>query len=521
MAGAEGGDGSRGAPYGAFSELPWATVTTGTTIAVGRGTYDEDLPVLPDRTTLRGACVTETILTNSIRDTSGGRGVVTVTNGTLTLASLRIANPSRPGVVVSGARGSLVLEGVWIERAAIIGMVAVGGSVTANGLVIASTHAEPPDAPSARGVTAQDGAAVELSRTVLIDNDGFGIEVGLGEARLTLRDSVVRDMQTTVGTEGWGLAAVQTAQVVVERSVIQSVFDVGVFAQAAGTQVTIVDSVIRDVAPQPRTGIDGWGVGVDIDARFEATRLLIERTTSDAVMVREGAHAELADVVIRNTDPLGIAIEDLFEGTGAQAGGACLDIQSGSANVAGMVALDCQSFGVHVAGGGRLTASDLLVRGVRSHPEHGRFGRGIGAESGAEITLTRAVIAESREVGVMAAVDGRIVASDIVVENTLPNSCGETGDCDSGFGMGIGAYYDSIITVTNFLQRGATLCGAQVAFGSSLDLSMGEVVGNDIGACVQVDGYDPMRLSNDVAYRDNGTNIVATTLPVPEPLEGI
>jgi len=34
---------------------------------------------------------------------------------------------------------------------------------------------------------------------------------------------------------------------------------------------------------------------------------------------------------------------------------------------------------------------------------------------------------------------------------------------------------------------------------------------------VQVDGYNIGRLSNDVAYYDNGVNLDSTTLPVPEP----
>ena len=47
----------------------------------------------------------------------------------------------------------------------------------------------------------------------------------------------------------------------------------------------------------------------------------------------------------------------------------------------------------------------------------------------------------------------------------------------------------------------------------------GDVFGSAIGACVQVDGYDVDRLTNDVRYFDNETNLQATTLPVPEAIE--
>ena len=58
----------------------------------------------------------------------------------------------------------------------------------------------------------------------------------------------------------------------------------------------------------------------------------------------------------------------------------------------------------------------------------------------------------------------------------------------------------------------------QVAGDAALDLAEGEVRGNTIGACVQVDGYDVTRLQDRVLYEENGVNLDATTLPVPDAL---
>jgi len=44
----------------------------------------------------------------------------------------------------------------------------------------------------------------------------------------------------------------------------------------------------------------------------------------------------------------------------------------------------------------------------------------------------------------------------------------------------------------------------------------GLVEGNEIGVCVQVDGYDLDRLQNDVVFRDNTSSLDATRLPVPD-----
>jgi hypothetical protein len=71
--------------------------------------------------------------------------------------------------------------------------------------------------------------------------------------------------------------------------------------------------------------------------------------------------------------------------------------------------------------------------------------------------------------------------------------------------------------VDGFVIRDADLCGVQLAGESSLDLRDGLVSEAEIGACIQVDGYDLSRLMEDVVYRDNTVNADTTMLPVPDP----
>ena len=54
-----------------------------------------------------------------------------------------------------------------------------------------------------------------------------------------------------------------------------------------------------------------------------------------------------------------------------------------------------------------------------------------------------------------------------------------------------------------------------VAYDGGLDLMSGEIRESTIGACVQVDDYDFSRLTTDVLYVDNGTNLETTSLPIP------
>jgi hypothetical protein len=89
-------------------------------------------------------------------------------------------------------------------------------------------------------------------------------------------------------------------------------------------------------------------------------------------------------------------------------------------------------------------------------------------------------------------------------------------DCPEA-GFGLGAYNGGRIDANRFRIAGSNACGVHLALDGEVDLHQGEVRDNPIGVCLQIDGYDSMRLEDDVAYEGNDTNLTATTLPVPEP----
>jgi hypothetical protein len=77
------------------------------------------------------------------------------------------------------------------------------------------------------------------------------------------------------------------------------------------------------------------------------------------------------------------------------------------------------------------------------------------------------------------------------------------------------------IAMRRFVATRSALCSVHVASSAGLDLSSGEVSENAIGACVQVDGCDLDRLTDDTRYRANDSNFQATTLPLPETTTGV
>ena len=70
-------------------------------------------------------------------------------------------------------------------------------------------------------------------------------------------------------------------------------------------------------------------------------------------------------------------------------------------------------------------------------------------------------------------------------------------------------------------ECGLRLGAAELVSGAEMDLSEGIVEGHEIGACILTPDYDIDRLSNEVEYRDNGTNLDAPVLPVPTPRDSL
>ncbi len=98
---------------------------------------------------------------------------------------------------------------------------------------------------------------------------------------------------------------------------------------------------------------------------------------------------------------------------------------------------------------------------------------------------------------------------------TCPKLAGTLG----GGGINAGAYRGGSLELSHFVSSFADLCGIQVALDGTVDLHDGVVSRCPIGACVNVPGYDVLRLIDEVSYINNGKNIEATAagLPVPEP----
>jgi len=537
----------------------------GTIIALGKGSYDGAIN-LPAGLTLWGACAAETVLRASVPSTSGG--VVTVTSPGAELRNVAIGGSPRIGVAVAGTGASLHLQGVVVSDSETSGiLIDDGADLTARELVVRDTRSRSSDRRFGRGLSAERGARADATRAVFERNRGICVYVNGEGSAVRLSEAAVRDTQSleSDGTRGRGLNVGSGASVEVMRAVFERNRSIGVYASDEGTTLRLSDIVLRDTRGQQSDGTGGRGLNVEFGANAEVGRGVLEGNREVAVIARDVAtSARLSDVVIRNTQ------SEESDGTGgrglAAENGASVELMrallasnrelgvyaadtSTSLQLADVVIRDTESQesdgiggrGLNVVRGAitevmrgvfernrevgvfadgastRVLLSDTLVRDTQSQQSDGRFGRGVDVQLAASVEVVRGLFSRNRDAGVLAIGEGASGhLSDVVVRDTLEAACVVDSCPDSTGGSGAVSVLGADLSITRFALRQAALCGAQVARDAELDLSHGEVSGNPIGACIQVEGYDVGRLTAGVACLDNGSNLETTTLPVPE-----
>lgn len=552
---APGGDGSLASPYASIADVEWRVLPAATTVAIAKGTYVGAL-ALHAGIHVVGACAAETIIRPSA---AASANVVSVTTSgqAASLSGVTIRDPPYIGVAVDGRR-ALVLDGVVVEGGTVGLLVrGVGAQVTATRLVLRG---------GIRGVSADGGARLEASRVSIEGTHEVALAASDADTFVALTDAAVRDGADVSGSFG-GIHVQMGARVEGTRMVVSNLPNGGAIAVGAGSTLVLVDSVVRDMHPYPSFGL---GIEVTAGALLQATRVVVSDNHFLGISVSDAeSRAELSHVVARRTGTIGT---DSSYGYGIQVqDGASLDANA-------LLVSENHAVGIGVLGSGttaRLT--DAVVRG--SVPSESGFGgRGIELIQGARATATRVLVRNTYEAGVVAldaATD--LTLEDVVIEGTrlgvgtllgsdtlafgiiAQGSAAITAtrvtveDADAigvvaftfatirgqdvtvrhvlrtgvrPFGHGVAAIGGSV-DLTSFVVSDVAMCGLLVApsptfLGTeALDVRIGLVQHASVGACIQASPYDAARLGHDVAYRDNGTNLASTSLPVPDPLESV
>jgi hypothetical protein len=406
---------------------------------------------------------------------------------------------------------------VVIEHNLNLGLIVDGEGSTAEltDVIIRGTDSEVFSRSNGAGVNVRDGAALSCSRVLVDDNRAIGLFVEGGD--VTLADVIIRStrVQERDLDGGRGINAQASGTINGERVVVDSNHDVGIYADGEETTLTFEDLVVRDTAATEADQSGGRGLALEFGAAFTATRLLFEGNHEIGVFAMDpGTEVSLVDAAIRDTRP---RVADSNSGEG-------LVVQSGARfDATRLLVAHSQNLGLVVSGPEAIISLvDAVVRDTQPNAATGIRGAGAFAQAGGLLELSR-VLVESNRLSGIASIAGVVTGAEVEVRGVEPAACGDTTCPEMSAGYGIVADSGSL-ELTRFVVADARTCGAALwanPVPADMDLHDGEIRGSDIGACVQAEGYDLSRLMDGVAYRDNGTNLDAVTLPVPEAVDEV
>jgi len=519
-----------------------------------------------------GACARDTIVTTTTSTTVGVLSIVRP-GPPVEFRNLTVADAPNIGIFVGGG-ASVSLRGVLVEGASPMGLLAmgVGTSVTIEEVAVRDAFALPSAGSDALGVGIVGGASLDATRLVVDSNDQLGIVIGdagtsatlddtivrataaitdefglgilvqagarLNASRLlieenhwaglhisgigtiaTIEDAVIRSTQlSAAGTAGLGLAVQQGAQLMGSRLWLDRNHDVGLLVASDGTSASLEDVVVTQTQPQESDGDYGYGVTVAIGGHLEMRRAVIaDNHYIGIVATSTGTQTVLEDVLVQDT-AIGPDLEWPTRGV-FSTNGARLDLSR-------TVLRRNVGIGLHIDGEATAaTVADLVVSDMNPDAD-GSFGVGIQVQLGAQLDGDRISVDRVFQEALAAIGSASVTVSDVSLSNVEVASCAATTCPDNAFGYGAASAAASL-RMTRFAIGPVANCGVFLSGfegfvdPAEVDLDTGVVGQSAIGACVQVDEYDLDRLTDGVAYTDNGTNLDTTTLPVPESSDAI
>jgi len=607
-AGATGGTGTLAAPFGRIADAVLAS-QPGTIIALSKGAFT-DVVALPAGRVLWGACVQGTVLG---RSTQANNGQLTSTGAGAVARNLRVTGPHF-GVVLDGAGRTLELHDVVFSSTEVAGLLVFNGArLTGSRVVVRGTR--PRGTMYGQAMEAGAGASIDLSQVLIEDNTYRSVAAqGVGTS-LHLTDVAVRATKQLGGIEGRGVSAHDGARLELERAVIEQNFESAGYAEVGSTLV-LRDAVVRDTAQTTVQPDNGIGVSITT-ANVVLERVSLERNRGHGVWVVTTSSADLTDVVVRDTlekagsrkDGSGVLVSlgsnarlrrvalernhksglevlqsqvdafdvtargnlaqvsDGFEGQGLAAIAASrltaerVRLERNScANAVGqdpgttvalkdVVSNDAQpcpngfdgiglvaqlgawvtaeravlernaADGVFVAAAGsRFEGTDLVSRDETGEREIGQLGNGLHAQVDVTVKLTRARFERNREVSIFLVARARLEGTEVEVLDGLESAC-PPARCLARGGIGIAAIEDSSLVLDGFTLARHASVGMYLGMGGVADLSNGVVLDNPIGVAVRTDGFDLSRLDRGVVFFGNGRKLDSAEVPLPKSMQ--
>ncbi len=442
IAAAASGDGSQAAPYTSIQAgLDAAGAAGGGTVAVAAGSYPETLSMSSAHSGvhLAGRCRELVALDASV----GGE--------------------RSPGIDVQGADAEI--SGLTVWGAHWLGLrVGAGAVLFHDAAVVESAYLGAGAYPA--GIIPP---TLEIRACELVGNAGAGVLAQDAGTTITVVDSTIEG--TTLndsGGGGFGLLAYGGASLSASGSTIVASTNAAVWAEGAGTLISLTDSEIRDTQP-PGGASEGIGILAADQATLLGQGLTVSDNTAVGVVAKDpGTTLRLEDSEVRATqpDPSGA------RGFGAQAyDGASLTLEG------------CELIENHSAGvfgydeGTTLTLIDTVVRDTQPQAS-GLLGHGIEAQGGASLVIEGGEISGNTGAGVLLQDAGTTATiGDLSILGTLPTT--------DGIGAGVDVYAGASAALTTCAIDNNTAAGVHAhGEGSFAHLVDSEILGTQQSAAL-------------------------------------
>ncbi len=357
-----------------------------------------------------------------VRAGAAGTGTRTDPFGTISEA-VASANPGDTIAIAAGeyeeeveVRTDLTLLGACAEGVIIhspTSSIAAGVITISGGASVNATNFG--IGPSGRiGIYVADPeTTANIADVLVIEATAVGIYAEL-ESHLDIERAVVKRTQTTSGILGRGASFETQATVVMHDIVIEGGAEQGIYVTGDGTILTLEDASISGVAAVAAGR--GSGVVVARGGRVEMRRVvLFDLREGGIIAVNDGSQVVAEDTVIRE-----VAGVD-----GTPSLGRAINVQEGASFEGRRILADAvHEMGVFV-GVATASVSDLVIRDV-AVAAAGYSGRGLSAQTGAQLSASRVFVTGAHEAGV--AVFGSTVdVTDLTVHDVLESPGTGTG----------------------------------------------------------------------------------------------
>ena len=435
-----GGDGTKAAPYRTIKEALTAA-KAGWTVAIAGGTYQESL-VMDEAVTLRGRCAAKVTLQGS------GIAAIVVTSGTTAeaparLERLRVTGPSLGLIVQSG--GHLEALRVHVQAATEIGVkvTSVGSRALLRELVVADTQPRASDKDYGIGIQVRGGGSLVLTLARLTHNHVLGLQARDAGTKVVAEGLLVDGTLPQASSDkfGGGIEVGSKASVELACARLSGNREQGLHAINSGTKVRAVGVRVDDTRARVADGGGGRGLyvrdGADVvltAARLSGNREVGLAATDDATTVT--AMALVVDGTLARASDGG--------------SGRGISVQNGASLVLAAAQVSTnRDAGLRVSGpNAQVRAAGLLVYGTQAQASDSQFGQGIYVRSGASLVLTSGRLSGNTEAGLFVedgVTDGvtEVSATGLLVDDTRPRAS------DGEFGRGVGVQAGANLTLTS------------------------------------------------------------------------